>query len=99
MEEFGEVVAEEFPFDEDVGGVVDALGLFGDVRSESVFDDGDDLFGRWVGAGGGDVAAVAEGFEVRDFAGGVEGGEFGEGFGEGNVEWVEVFFGRGNWFV
>ena len=54
-----------------------------------MIDNWNDFGGRGVFAGGVDLAAVAEGFEVRDFARGVEGVEFGEGFGEGNVPCVD----------
>ena len=98
VEELGEVVADDAPFDPDVGGGEAALGFFGDVGGESVLDDGDDLFGGGMGARCVDGAAIAEGFEVGKLAGGVEGGEFGEGFGKWDVENVEVSFGR-DWFV
>ena len=56
---------------------------------EAGLDDGNDLGGRWGFAWGVDLAAVAEGFEVRDFAGGVQDVEFGQGFWEGDVPGVD----------
>ena len=90
-EEFFEVFEDEFPFDVDVGVGGEGLGFFGAVVGEELFDDGDDLGGGWIWAGCADVAAVAEGFEVGNFAGRVEGGEFGHGFWEGEVESVDEF--------
>ena len=94
-EEFGEVVADEFPFDVDVAGLGEAGREFGDVRSEGAFDDWDDLDWRRVFAGGVDLAAVAEGFEEGNFADGVESVEFGEGFGKRESESVDRAGGFG----
>lgn len=58
---------------------------------EDLLDDRDDLFWCGIFAGRADEAAVAEGFEVRDLAGGVEGGEFFHGFWEGDVPGVDEF--------
>jgi hypothetical protein len=87
---------DEFPFDHDVGEVGAAAWFEGDVVVEASFDDRDDLDWRWVWARGVDLAAVAEGFEVGDFAGGVEGGQFGQGFWEGNVPGVD-HLGSADW--
>jgi len=72
-----------------VGRVGAKRGVFG----EALFDDGDDFEWGRVWAGCGDAAAVAEGFEVWNFAGGVEGGEFFDGFWKWDLEGVDDFHG------
>ena len=64
-EEFGEVVVFGFPFDVVAGpGVHSEVVLVG---GEALLDDGDDLGWGGVVAGDVDAAAVALGFERRDF--------------------------------
>jgi hypothetical protein len=65
--------------------------LEGFVGAEMGFDDWDDFGRGWVWARDADLAPVAEGFEVRDGAGGIEGVEFLDGFWEWDVKCVDEF--------
>lgn len=94
FEEVGEVVADQAPFDVDVGVFGEGLGAAREVGVEALLDDGDEFGWCWIWIWEGDEAAIAEGFEVRDFAGGIEGGEVGEVFWEGNLKYVDGLLGN-----
>jgi hypothetical protein len=97
--ELVEVGVDGGPVGEEVAVWEARVGLEVFVGAETGFDDWDDFGRGWVWARDADLAAIAEGFEVRSLAGRIEGGEFVHGFWEGDVPGVDGAAIGGCWWL
>src|SRR5947208_277685 len=64
---------------------------FAAMGREALLDEREDFLWSWIVARDVNTAPIAEGFQERDLAGGVQEGEFLHGFGEFDFKWVVEF--------